>query len=108
VIRGERGRPKHPLFSAGSLPCVATRNAGACQAVASGRHVVRNRSFPTASVLPIAICQARIYVFASVEPGMSSCTQESDGVETNGPRTVSVAIKNINKDRTVFIDVYCD
>ena len=31
-----------------------------------------------------------------------------DGVETDGPRTVSVTIRNIRKDLTVFIDVYCD
>ena len=31
-----------------------------------------------------------------------------NGVETDGPRTVSVDIKNLSKDRTVFIDVYCD
>jgi hypothetical protein len=31
-----------------------------------------------------------------------------DGVETDGPKTVSVAIRSINKARTVFIDVYCD
>jgi hypothetical protein len=31
-----------------------------------------------------------------------------DGVETDGPGTVSVEIKSIRKDLTVFIDVYCD
>ena len=42
------------------------------------------------------------------QPGCQVAHVVYDGVETDGPRTVSVAIKNINKDRTVFIDVYCD
>jgi hypothetical protein len=31
-----------------------------------------------------------------------------NGVETNGPTTVSVPIRSLRKDLTVFIDVYCD
>jgi hypothetical protein len=42
------------------------------------------------------------------QPGCQVAHVDYNGVETDGPRTVSVDIKNINKDRTVFIDVYCD
>lgn len=42
------------------------------------------------------------------QPGCQVAHVVYDGVETDGPKTVSVPIRNINKDRTVFIDVYCD
>jgi hypothetical protein len=42
------------------------------------------------------------------QPGCLVAHVVYDGVETNGPKTVSVPIKNIHKDLTVFIDVYCD
>ena len=42
------------------------------------------------------------------QPGCQVAHVVYNGVETNGPRTVSVPIKNIRKDLTVFIDVYCD
>jgi hypothetical protein len=41
------------------------------------------------------------------QPGCQVTRVVYDGVATNGPTTVSVAIKNINKDRTFFIDAYC-
>lgn len=42
------------------------------------------------------------------QPGCQVAHVLYDGVETDGPRTVSVPIKNIRRDLTVFIDVYCD
>jgi hypothetical protein len=42
------------------------------------------------------------------QPGCQVAHVLYNGVETDGPRTVSVAIKNINKSKTYFIDVYCD
>ena len=42
------------------------------------------------------------------QPGCQVAHVVYNGVETDGPRTVSVDIKNLNKNRTVFIDVYCD
>lgn len=42
------------------------------------------------------------------QPGCQVAHVLYDGVETDAPRTVSVPIKNIRRDLTVFIDVYCD
>jgi hypothetical protein len=42
------------------------------------------------------------------QPGCQVAHVVHDGVEVDGPTTVSVTIRNQARDQTVFIDVYCD